>query len=93
MKARIRVLALATAATLAAFGAMPLHAQTAPKQVNLGVAIPAATHAFTGLNSVSLLVGRSQGKTFPPRSSHPQRDHERRFTAWREYCNRYERHG
>ena len=47
MKARIRVLALAAAATVAAFGAAPLHAQTAPKQVNLGVAIPAATHAFT----------------------------------------------
>jgi ribose transport system substrate-binding protein len=47
MKARIRVLALAAAATVVAFGAAPLHAQTAPKQVNLGVAIPAATHAFT----------------------------------------------
>jgi len=46
MKARIRVLALAATATVAAFGAAPLHAQTAPKQVNLGVAIPAATHAF-----------------------------------------------
>ena len=47
MKTRIRVLALAAAATVAAFGTVPLHAQTAPKQVNLGVAIPAATHAFT----------------------------------------------
>jgi len=47
MKARIRVLALAAVATVVAFGAAPLHAQTAPKQVNLGVAIPAATHAFT----------------------------------------------
>jgi ribose transport system substrate-binding protein len=47
MKARIRVLALAAAATVAAFGAAPLHAQTAAKPVNLGVAIPAATHAFT----------------------------------------------
>jgi len=47
MKTRIRVLALAAAATVAAFGTVSLHAQTAPKQVNLGVAIPAATHAFT----------------------------------------------
>jgi ribose transport system substrate-binding protein len=46
MNYRIRVLALAAAAA-AALGAAPLHAQTAPKEVNLGVAIPAATHAFT----------------------------------------------
>ena len=46
MRQRIRVIALAAAAA-AAFGAGSVRAQTAPKQVNLGVAIPAATHSFT----------------------------------------------
>jgi len=46
MRQRIRVIALAAAAA-AAFGAGAVQAQTAPKQVNLGVAIPAATHSFT----------------------------------------------
>ena len=46
MRQRIRVIALAAAAA-AAFGAGSVQAQTAPKQVNLGVAIPAATHSFT----------------------------------------------
>ncbi len=46
MRQRIRVIALAAAAA-AAFGASAVQAQTAPKQVNLGVAIPAATHSFT----------------------------------------------
>jgi len=46
MRQRIRVIALAAAAA-AAFGAGAVRAQTAPKQVNLGVAIPAATHSFT----------------------------------------------
>jgi ribose transport system substrate-binding protein len=45
MRQRIRVIALAAAA--AAFGVGAVQAQTAPKQVNLGVAIPAATHSFT----------------------------------------------
>jgi len=46
MRQRMRVIALAAAAA-AAFGAGSVRAQTAPKQVNLGVAIPAATHSFT----------------------------------------------
>jgi len=46
MRQRIRVIALAAAAA-AAFGAGSVQAQTAPKQVNQGVAIPAATHSFT----------------------------------------------
>ena len=46
MRQRMRVIALAAAAA-AAFGAGAVQAQTAPKQVNLGVAIPAATHSFT----------------------------------------------